>query len=195
MLYHSYEANDYISCIEKLTSFTSDFTDIHMDFFKENDNIVNLLVVYPICSDEQKPMIQSYCMDNIKKFGDYICFILYNQIVPSSDDRFKELYDKCNKKISEHHCYALAQMRKKSIFEIFHTLIDDIAISNECLKFFLSPDDYKNFEEVNIDWIFKFSQPDRERLFKNDVYKNKLKEYINTNWCSKNDKEYLISLL
>lgn len=195
MLYHSCEANDYISCIEKLTSFTSDFTDIHMDFFKENDNIVNLLVVYPICSDAQKPMIQSYCMDNIKEFGDYICFILYNQIVPSSDDRFKELYDKCNKKISEHHCYALAQMRKKSIFEIFHTLIDDIAISNECLKFFLSPDDYKNFEEVNIDWIFKFSQPDRERLFKNDVYKNKLKEYINTNWCSKRDKEYLISLL
>lgn len=199
MLYETHSALDYTSCIEKLVSYISDynseFTDIRMDFFKEQKAIINLFVLYLVCPDVQKPMLQTFCLDNIEDFGCYIRFISHNQIIPSSDERIKELYNKYDNNLDEHDCYILAKMKNNFAFASLHNFIDEIAISNECLKFFLSPKEYKNFDNVNVEWIFKFNQEEREEFFKNEVYKNKLKEYINTHWLSKSDMKYLISLL
>ena len=48
---------------------------------------------------------------------------------------------------------------------------------------------------VCIDWLFKLDKKGKEEIFKNEIYKTKLKDYINTHWLSKSDMEYLISLL
>lgn len=63
------------------------------------------------------------------------------------------------------------------------------------MQFFLSPDEYMSPEKVEVDWILKFNQEKRERFFKNEVYRNKLKEYITGNWLSDSNRQYLISLL
>ena len=195
MLYETHNALNYTSCIERLTSYVSIFTDIRMDSFKEREAIRNLLVIYSVCPNVQKPMLLTYCLDNIEDFGDYICFILHNHIIPPSDDKIKELYNKYKKKLDKHDCYILSRIRRDFTFVPLHSFIDEIAISNECLKFFLSPKEYKDFDNVNVEWIFKFNQEEREEFFKKEVYKTKLKEYINTHWLSKSNMEYFISLL
>lgn len=195
MLYETHNALNYTDCIERLTSYVSMFTDIRMDSFKEHEAIRNLLVIYPISPDVQKPMLLTYCLDNIEDFWCYIRFIFHNHIIQQSDARIKELYNKYKKDLDEHDCYILAKIKNDLAFTALHSFIDEIAISNECLKFFLSPKEYKDFNNVNVEWIFKFSQEEREEFFKNEVYKTKLKEYINTHWLSKSDMKYLISLL
>lgn len=195
MLYATHSSLNYTGCIEKLISRTTEFTDIRMDSFKEHEAIRNLLVIYPACPDEQKPMLLTYCLDNIEDFWCYIRFIFHNHIIQQSDARIKELYNKYNKNLDEHDCYILAKIKNDLAFAALHSFIDEIAISNECLKFFLSPKEYKDFDNVNVEWIFKFSQEEREEFFKNEVYKTKLKEYINSHWLSKSDMKYLISLL
>ena len=199
MLYETHSTLDYTSCIDRLVSYISDYsteiTDIRMDFFKEHKAIINLLVIYRVCPDVQKPMLQTFCLDNIENFGHYIRFVFLNHIVPSSDDKMREFYNKYKKGINEDDSYILTQIRKDASFTSLHNFIDGIAISNECLKFFLSPKEYKDFDNVNVEWIFKFNQEEREDFFKNEVYKTKLKEYINTHWLSKSNLEYLISLL
>lgn len=195
MLYETHSSLNYSSCIEKLISRTTEFTDIRIDSFKESKTIMNLLVIYPACPDIQKPMILTYCMDNIEDFWCYIRFIFHNHIIPPSDARIKELYNKYKKNLDENDCYILAKMKNDLAFAALHNFIDEIAISNECLKFFLSPKEYEDFDNVNVEWIFKFSQEEIEDFFKNEVYKTKLKEYINTHWLSKSTMKYLISLL
>lgn len=199
MLYETHSALDYTSCIEKLVSYISDynseFTDIRMDFFKKQKAIINLFVLYLVCPDVQKPMLQTFCLDNIEDFWHYIRFVFLNHIVPSSDDKIREFYNKYKKEINTDDSYILAQIRKDASFTSLHRFIDEIAISNECLKFFLSPERYENFNNVSIDWLFKFGKEKREEFFKNEVYKSKLKDYIKTRWLSKSDMEYLISLL
>lgn len=195
MLYATHSSLNYTGCIEKLISRTTEFTDIRMDSFKEHEAIRNLLVIYPACPDEQKPMLLTYCLDNIEDFWCYIRFIFHNHIIQQSDAIIKELYNKYNKNLDEHDCYILAKIKNDLAFAALHSFIDEIAISNECLKFFLSPKEYKDFDNVNVEWIFKFSQEEREEFFKNEVYKTKLKEYINSHWLSKSDMKYLISLL
>ena len=195
MLYATHSSLNYTGCIEKLISRTTEFTDIRMDSFKEHEAIRNLLVIYPACPDVQKPMLLTYCLDNIEDFWCYIRFIFHNHIIQQSDARIKELYNKYNKNLDEHDCYILAKIKNDLAFAALHSFIDEIAISNECLKFFLSPKEYKDFDNVNVEWIFKFSQEEREEFFKNEVYKTKLKEYINSHWLSKSDMKYLISLL
>lgn len=199
MLYETHSTLDYTSCIERLVSYISDynfeFTDIRMDFFKEHKPIINLFVIYRVCPDVQKPILQTFCMDNIEDFWCYIRFVFINHIVPSSDDKIRDFYTKYKKGIDTDDSYTLAQIRKDTSFTPLHRFIDEIAISNECLKFFLSPEGYKNFDNVSIDWLFKLDKKGKEEIFKNEVYKSKLKDYINTHWLSKSDMKYLISLL
>lgn len=199
MLYEAHSTLDYTSCIERLASYISDynseFTDIRMDFFKEHKAIMNLLVIYPVCPNIKKSELLTYCLDNIDDFWTYIRFIFQNHIVPTSDNKIKEVYSKYKKEIDKDDCYILAQIRKDASFTSLHSFIDEIAISNECLKFFLSPEGYKNFDNVCIDWLFKFDKEKQEDFLKNEVYRNKLKDYIKTHWLSKSNMEYLISLL
>lgn len=111
MLYETHNALNYTDCIERLTSYVSMFTDIRMDSFKEHEAIRNLLVIYPISPDVQKPMLLTYCLDNIEDFWCYIRFIFHNHIIQQSDARIKELYNKYKKDLDEHDCYILAKIK------------------------------------------------------------------------------------
>lgn len=81
MLYETHNALNYTSCIERLTSYVSIFTDIRMDSFKEREAIRNLLVIYSVCPNVQKPMLLTYCLDNIEDLG--IIFVLFCIIISS----------------------------------------------------------------------------------------------------------------
>ena len=118
-------------------------------------------------------------MDTLKQnHEDKVLILLY----PICSESLKDtILDYCLENIEDFWYY---------IYFVFHN-----AISNDCMQFFLSPDEYMSPEKVEVDWILKFNQEKRERFFKNEVYRNKLKEYITGNWLSDSNRQYLISLL
>lgn len=199
MLYSSYDAEYYRESIQQLVTILKKnelvFSDIRMDLLKQNNEVAALVVLYPICSDSLKDKILHYCLENIESLWDYIYFVFHNTIQTPTINRFKELLEKEKNNIDEDYFYILAKMRKKPVFVNFHETIDELATSNDCLQFFLSPDEYPSPEKVEVDWILKFNQDERKRFFRNDVYRNKLKEYITGNWLSDSNRQYLISLL
>ena len=62
-----------------------------------------------------------------------------------------------------------------------------------------SVDEYIPYVQAGADELFLYNYSkiteEREEFFKKEVYKTKLKEYINTHWLSKSNMEYFISLL
>ena len=199
MLYNSHNTEYYRESIRQLATILKKnklvFSDIRMDTLKQNHEDKVLILLYPICSESLKDTILDYCLENIEDFWYYIYFVFHNAIQIPTISRFKELFEKDKNSINENYCYILAKIRKDSIFANLHGIIDEFAISNDCMQFFLSPDEYMSPEKVEVDWILKFNQEKRERFFKNEVYRNKLKEYITGNWLSDSNRQYLISLL
>lgn len=199
MLYNSYDTESYRESIRQLATILKEnelvFSDIRMDTLKQNNEVAALVRLYPVCPESLKDKILDYCLQNIEDLWHYIYFVFYNAIRIPTDNRFKELLEKDKNSINENFCYILAKIRKNSIFVSFHGIIDEFAISNDCMQFFLAPDEYTSPEKVKVNWILKFDQDKRTRLFKNDVYRNKLKEYIVGNWLSDSNRQYLISLL
>lgn len=199
MLYHSRDITDYIESIQALVTLIkekkAEFSDIRMDTLKQKNEVTALIFLYPVCPESLKKTVLPYCLEKVDCLWDYIHFIFYNAIYVLSNNKLQELIEKENKSIDETHCKLLAMIRKNSAFTILHGAIDKFADSNECMQFFLSPDEYISQEKVQVEWILQFDQKEREELFKNEVYRNKLKEYINGNWWSDSNRKYLISLL
>ena len=87
----------------------------------------------------------------------------------------------------------MSKIRKDNNFQDLNVIIDDFAQNNDCMQFFLSPNNYSSPEKVEIDWILKLEN--RADFFKNDIYRNKLKEYIKVNTLNKESLNYLVGLL
>lgn len=62
-------------------------------------------------------------------------------------------------------------------------------------EFFLSPYDYKQNENVEVPWILTFDEDNRKKLFKKEVYKNKLKQYICDPLVQEGEKQKLLKYL
>lgn len=200
MLYDSFETEYYTECIYKLVELLKvkdiEFTDIRMDeLLNKKHKIRALSLLYPIVPESFKNIVLNSCLDRIDTFYNYIYFVFYNNIRKFSIERFNKLLKKEGNGINEDCCYILAEIRKSSEFHELDEIIDEFAKTNNSLQFFLSPNDYPLPEEVEVEWILKFNQEERERFFKNEVYRNKLKEYITGNWLSDSNRQYLISLL
>ena len=88
-----------------------------------------------------------YCLENIEDFWYYIYFVFHNAIQIPTISRFKELFEKDKNSINENYCYILAKIRKDSIFANLHGIIDEFAISNDCMQFFLLRHKFRKFAE------------------------------------------------
>ena len=132
-------------------------------------------MLYPIIPTSLKNIVQKICLDNIDDFFNYIHFIFYNNIHNYSTERFNKLLKQEGNNINQHHCFILAEIRGNEDFYKLHKIIDDLSKDNDCMRFFLSPNNYSSPEKVEIDWILKFNHNERECFFKNEIYRRKLK--------------------
>ena len=152
--------------------------------------------LYSITTDELKGTILDFSLSNIDNLYHFMFFIYHQRIENYSPKRFKELLDKEIVEDMEcHELYLMAKIRTDQLFEKVHCYIDNITPKSVCLRFYLSPLDFEEIEKVNIEWLFKFNDEIKAKLFDKKLYKLKLKEYIVENNLSDSDKRYLLDFL
>ena len=78
-------------------------------------------------------------------------------------------------------CWRLAKIRRDEKNSNVHNIIDEYATKNECLKFYLSPLEYEDKENVLPEWLLFVDEETIQQLVKIDEYKNALKEYLKEN--------------
>lgn len=201
LLESTFDYQEYASCIYNLVKILQDnqctFNEIDFESFKTKESLATeLSFLYPVVTDEIKVNIKEFSLMKIQNFHDYIFFIKKHCIYEQSPERFKELLEKKSfRELDDVDYYWIAQIRQNTNFESVHGIIDNLAIDNDCLKFYLSPFEYSRTDSVNIEWIFNFEEDIKSELFKNDVYKNKLKQFIVEHTLSTESKNYLMKFL
>ena len=201
LFYITNNHQQYTLCIYKLITILKDSSITYNEFKYESlpnkkDLATEISFLYSVTTDELKNAVLDFSLSNISNLYNYMFFIYHQRIESYSPKRFKELLDK--EKIEDmerHELYLMAKIRKEQLFENVHCYIDNITPNSDCLRFYLSPLDFEEIEKVDIEWIFKFDDEIKAKLFDKEQYKLKLKDYLVVNHLSDRDKRYLLDFL
>lgn len=192
----------YLNCILFLSKELYDEHQIIDSFsfnhFANKENIgTEMSYLYPILQGEIQEKVLNFSLEKINNLYDYIYFINKNNIKTYSVGKFRELLELMKfSAITYSTYYILAELRKKDIFQELHQYIDESTLlDKECIKFFLAPFEYDNEKNVEVPWILSFDEDNRQMLFKKEVYKNKLKQYICDPLVQEDEKLQLLKYL
>lgn len=166
--------------------------------FANKENIgTEMSYLYPILQGEIQEKVLNFSLEKINNLYDYIYFINKNNIKTYSVGKFRELLEQMKfSAITYSTYYVLAELRKKDIFQELHQYIDESTLlDKECIRFFLAPFEYDNEKNVEVPWILSFDEDNRQMLFKKEVYKNKLKQYICDPLVQEGEKLQLLKYL
>ena len=175
----------YLNCIlflsKELYNEHQIIDSFSFNHFANKENIgTEMSYLYPILQGEIQEKVLNFSLEKINNLYDYIYFINKNNIKTYSVGKFRELLELMKfSAITYSTYYILAELRKKDIFQELHQYIDESTLlDKECIRFFLAPFEYDNEKNVEVPWILSFDEDNRQMLFKKEVYKNKLKQYI-----------------
>lgn len=192
----------YLNCIIFLSKELYDEHQIIDSFsfnhFANKENIgTEMSYLYPILQGEIQEKVLNFSLEKINNLYDYIYFINKNNIKTYSVGKFRELLEQMKfSAITYSTYYVLAELRKKDIFQELHQYIDESTLlDKECIRFFLAPFEYDNEKNVEVPWILSFDEDNRQMLFKKEVYKNKLKQYICDPLVQEGEKLQLLKYL
>lgn len=192
----------YLNCILFLSKELYDEHQIIDSFsfnhFANKENIgTEMSYLYPILQGEIQEKVLNFSLEKINNLYDYIYFINKNNIKTYSVGKFRELLELMKfSAITYSTYYILAELRKKDIFQELHQYIDESTLlDKECIRFFLAPFEYDNEKNVEVPWILSFDEDNRKMLFKKEVYKNKLKQYICDPLVQEGEKLQLLKYL
>ena len=192
----------YLNCIIFLSKELYDEHQIIDSFssnhFANKENIgTEMSYLYPILQGEIQEEVLNFSLEKINNLYDYIYFINKNNIKTYSVGKFRELLELMKfSAITYSTYYILAELRKKDIFQELHQYIDESTLlDKECIRFFLAPFEYDNEKNVEVPWILSFDEDNRQMLFKKEVYKNKLKQYICDPLVQEGEKLQLLKYL
>lgn len=192
----------YLNCILFLSKELYDEHQIIDSFsfnhFANKENIgTEMSYLYPILQGEIQEKVLNFSLEKINNLYDYIYFINKNNIKTYSVGKFRELLELMKfSAITYSTYYILAVLRKKDIFQELHQYIDESTLlDKECIRFFLAPFEYDNEKKVEVPWILSFDEDNRQMLFKKEVYKNKLKQYICDPLVQEGEKLQLLKYL
>lgn len=192
----------YLNCIIFLSKELYDEHQIIDSFssnhFANKENIgTEMSYLYPILQGEIQEKVLNFSLEKINNLYDYIYFINKNNIKTYSVGKFRELLELLKfSAITYSTYYILAELRKKDIFQELHQYIDESTLlDKECIRFFLAPFEYDNEKNVEVPWILSFDEDNRQMLFKKEVYKNKLKQYICDPLVQEGEKLQLLKYL
>lgn len=192
----------YLNCIIFLSKELYDEHQIIDSFsfnhFANKENIgTEMSYLYPILQGEIQEKVLNFSLEKINNLYDYIYFINKNNIKTYSVGKFRELLEQMKfSAITYSTYYVLAELRKKDIFQELYQYIDESTLlDKECIRFFLAPFEYDNEKNVEVPWILSFDEDNRQMLFKKEVYKNKLKQYICDPLVQEGEKLQLLKYL
>lgn len=191
---------EYAQCIYNIVKVLHDANITYDEFeYRQLQNKENIATeisfLYSIVTGELRNEIREFSLSNIGNLHDFIYFIKHNEIEKFPVERFEVLLEKDKNKLRDVTLFLLAEIRKDSRYKQLNGYIDELAKENNCLQFFLSPLDYPEPKEVNINWLLDFDEEIGAKLFKNNIYKEKLKCFIMEGHASQNYKKHLMQYL
>lgn len=202
LLDFTYGYQQYVNCIfflsKKLHNEHQILDNFSFNYFANKENIgTEMSYLYPILQGDVQEKVLNFSLEKINNLYDYIYFINENNIKTYSVGKFRELLEQMKfSAITYSTFYILAEIRKKDIFQELHQYIDESTlIDKECIRFFLAPFKYEKEENVEVPWILTFDEDNRKKLFKKEVYKNKLKQYICDPLVQDGEKQKLLKYL
>lgn len=202
MLMNTYEKHQYAPVISLAVNILKDekseYSEFKLDELDNKDKLVaEISLLYPILTNETKEQVLELSLNELANLYDYIFFIYYNRIEHYSAKRFKELLDETDDaQLNERECFILSELRKSEQFQGIHAYIDELANTNDCMRFFIDPISFPECEKVKIEWIFEYEdEGKRKDLLKINAYKERLKQYIAENRLSNDTRRYLINFL
>jgi hypothetical protein len=155
--------------------------DLDLSKLTEGKFAKELRHLYKIIEPSKQKEFSSYCQENLHQVRDYLEFIVDNQIDVLSNEEFSKqlesiennpIYYKCD-------CYwLLSKMRHDGNYSTLHSIIDQFSLDNDCMKFFLNPEEYENKNEVDVEWILTTRGEGVPKLATIPEYKAKLKQYL-----------------
>ena len=92
-------------------------------------------------------------------------------------------------------CSVLRRVRKNDKYQSLHSLIDDFAVRNECLQFFLNPIEFEKIDKIEPVWVCYCEDWIIQNLLENRVIKEKVKEYITNDTLGKREFDHMWKLL
>lgn len=92
-------------------------------------------------------------------------------------------------------CSVLRRVRKNDKYQSLHSLIDDFAVRNECLQFFLNPIEFEKIDKIEPVWVCYCENWIIQNLLENRVIKEKVKEYITNDTLGKREFDHMWKLL
>ena len=163
-------------------------------------NEFNMLPLYSITSDKDKPKLIEYGQTSFKEcwFPVYVEFMHKTQTVPDSAEDFEKRLDKGKSSIESNNalvCKYLTEWRKDERYKSLWNIIDNYREKDECLQFFSDPVHYAHPERVHIDWITTCPSDIIKELMTQTVYSDKLKNYISDARINPRYRRVLMSVL
>ena len=165
-------------------------------YITQGINDFNMLPLYSITSDKDKPKLIEYGKTSFKEccFYVYVNFMHKTQTVPDSVEDFEKRLDK-GKSSNAVVCKYLTEWRKDERYKSLWNIIDNYRETDECLQFFSDPVHYAHPERVHIDWITTCSPNMIKKLMTQVVYSEKLKNYISDARINSQYRRVLMSVL
>ena len=155
-----------------------------MNSVKEKNNSEDLHYLYRVLDKAIQNEFSEYCQQNLNIVSSYLKFIADNDLVVASEEKFGNMIKQINLGVNNenaHCCWQLAKIRKNESNSNVHSVIDDYASKNECLKFYLSPFEYKEKKNVIPEWLLVVDQDTIHKLVEVEEYKSALKKYLKDN--------------
>lgn len=169
-------------------------------YITQGINDFNMLPLYSITSDKDKPKLIEYGKTSFKEcsFPVYVNFMHKTQTVPDSVEDFEKRLDKGKSGIESNNavvCKYLTEWGKDERYKSLWNIIDNYRETDECLQFFSDPVHYAHPERVHIDWITTCSPNMIKKLMTQVVYSEKLKNYISDARINSQYRRVLMSVL
>lgn len=193
----------FSGCFSYLAYYMSNsgmvYNGFKMNSVKEKNNSEDLYYLYRVLDKAIQNEFSEYCQQNLNIVSSYLDFIADNDLIVASEEKFinmiKEIRPKVNNE-NAHCCWRLAKIRKNEFNSNVHSIIDDYATKNECLKFYLSPFEYKDKKNVIPEWLLFVDKDTIHKLVEVEEYKSALKQYLKDNrFISHRQRMMIINLL
>lgn len=182
-----YDGN-YSGCFSFIAYYMSEYgltlKDIKLYEIKKKNNAQDLYYLYGVLDDCLKKEFSEYCQQNLTRVTSYFKFIGQNKLPIASVERFREMIREIDKKQDPENafcCRILANMRKNEYYSDVHSIIDEFANTNECMKFFIEPLAYNNKQDIKPIWLLYEDEEIFNILVKTEACNDIIKMYLDKN--------------
>ena len=194
------EYDHFHVCFEKFAHYLSQHNgtyELCMAKLKDGKYARHIYPLYKILTPSLKEDFSRFCQENLTDTRDFFIFLVTNKLEVLSVEKFRSMVNKIgnNSNWYNNDCIlALYMMRMDNNYSNVHNIIDAFAENNDCLQFYMNPNEFKGAVDAN--WILNTNKDKAKELSQIPACKEALRKYlINDRYINYRRRNYIVSLL